>query len=141
MSSPPLADLLSRTATHETGAWLIAVSLGAGLSAIPLLARRWLRPDLPRLALALVAGVAGASAGAALLPLLLRLPSLAATGDLGAWLYGDRMAIGALLGFALCAFLVARRLDLDPWRALDTLSPSMGVLVLAGRTGWLPRRL
>ena len=87
------------------------------------------------LAGALAAAIVGAAIGATLLPIGLRLPAAIAAGSLVPLLGGDRMAIGALVGFAIAGAIAARWSRIDPWRALDRLAPSTGVLVVAGRIG------
>lgn len=138
-----VADLLARTATHQVEAWRALVAAG-GLAAFGVLflkrsaASAQARAERSRraaLAVSLGAGVLGAALGATLLPILLRLPATIAERKLAPLLVGDRMAIGALVGFALGAALAARRLTLDPARTLDRLAPSLGLLVLFGRLG------
>lgn len=154
MWSQVVEEVLARTARHGSGAWNVAV-VGAVLLAVLVLAGMELgareggaagggcaapAPEtggLRRVALAgcLAAGVLGAAVGAAALPVLLRLPG-ALLGHGGARvLSGDRMAIGAIVGFAAAAALAGRAAGLGAWRALDRLAASLGALVVGGRIG------
>jgi prolipoprotein diacylglyceryltransferase len=135
MDRAALDQLLAITATHEAHAWQLTMAVGALAALAPLLFLSRIRRVRAREARLLVAGLAGAAAGAALLPMLLRAPAALATRSLAPLATGDRMAIGALLGFAAAAGLAARCRGLAPLRALDRLAPSMGLLVLIGRAG------
>ncbi len=135
MDRAALDQLLAITATHEAHAWQLTMAVGALAAFAPLLFLSRIRRVRAREARLLVAGLAGAAAGAALLPMLLRAPAALATRSLAPLATGDRMAIGALLGFAAAAGLAARCRGLAPLRALDRLAPSMGLLVLIGRAG------
>jgi prolipoprotein diacylglyceryltransferase len=172
MQGGTVSDLLARTATHEVNAWRILMAAGALAAFAPLLlpgrrrGERALgaaeggpraseggapdgakRPASVRLALSLAAGVLGAAAGASLLPILLRLPAAIAAGSAAPLLVGDRMAIGAVVGFALAAGLAGRKRPASARGAagrgarasegsvLDRLAPSLGILVIFGRVG------
>lgn len=127
--------VLAITASHRAHAWHACVIAGSILAFVPVRRSR-------AHAILLASGILGAAIGATILPALLRAPAAIATWSPGPLLVGDRMAFGALGGFALAVAIAAR------WRArsgapatgsalpaLDALSPSMGVLVAAGRVG------
>lgn len=135
MDRAALDQLLAITATHRAHAWQLTMTAGALVAFAPLLFLSRVRRVRAREARLLVAGLAGAAACAALLPMLLRVPAAIVTRSLAPLATGDRMAIGALLGFAAAAGLAARCKGLAPLRALDRLAPSMGLLVLVGRAG------
>ncbi len=130
-----LEPLLTITATHRAHAWQIATAIGALVSFVPLLRVTRVRRVRARDARLLTVGIVGAAAGAALLPMVLRVPAAIATRSLAPLATGDRMAIGALLGFVAAIALAARCRGLAPLRALDRLAPSMGALVVLGRVG------
>jgi phosphatidylglycerol:prolipoprotein diacylglycerol transferase len=115
--------------------WQLSAAAAAIASFVPLLFVSPVRRARARDARLLLVGIVGAAAGAALLPVLLRAPAAIATRSLAPLQTGDRMAIGALLGFGMMIALAARCRGLAPMRALDRLAPSMGVLVLLGRVG------
>ncbi len=135
MDRAALDQLLAITATHEAHAWQLTMAAGALVAFVPLFFVSPVRRARAREARLLAAGIAGAAAGAALLPVLLRAPAALVTRSLAPLATGDRMAIGALLGFAAAAGIAARCRGLAPLRALDRLAPSMGLLVMIGRAG------
>lgn len=135
MQYGPVFELLAHTANHQGQAWRIAVAIGGVVAMVPLLVSRGARADLRRWVLCYLGGLFGAVTGATLLPMVLRLPAALNTFDFHSIFVGDRMAIGALVGFALVAAWVAGRVGLERWRALDRLAPSMGALVIFGRIG------
>lgn len=152
MAGGAITEMLRVTATHEANAWLLSNAVGAIAAFVPLFLvgggvvggardRKGARalPEGRRLtlllALVLAGAIVGAAIGATLLPIVLRMPAAIARGSIAALAGGDRMAIGALAGFAIAGALVARALRLDPWGALDRLAPPLGVLVVAGRVG------
>lgn len=135
MQNGPVFEVLSHTANHQGEAWRIAVAIGGVAAMVPLLASRGARGERRRGVLCYLGGLFGAVTGATLLPMVLRLPVALNTFDFHSLFVGDRMAIGALVGFALVATWAAGRVGLERWRALDRLAPSMGALVIFGRIG------
>lgn len=135
MQNGPVFELLAHTANHQGEAWRITVAIGGMAAMVPLLASSGARGERRRWMLCHLGGLFGAVAGATLLPMALRLPGTLNTFDFRSLFVGDRMAIGALVGFALVAAWVAGRLGLERWRVLDRLAPSMGALVVFGRIG------
>ena len=144
MAELSVAALLARTATHEANAWLLSIAAGAAAAfgvlffvrCAPMEYRESVAPrERATLAALLALAIVGAALGAAVLPIAVRLPAALAARDARVLLAGDRMAIGALAGFAIAGGLAARRLRLDPMAALDRLAPSLGALVVLGRVG------
>ena len=135
MDGSALASLLAVTADRHSHAFQIAAATAAVLAFVPLAASSRPRRARARDARLLAIGVAAAALGAAALPMVLRLPAAIATKDAAPLWIGDRMAIGALIGFALAVAGAARIRGLSPARALDRLAAPMGVLVAVGRIG------
>lgn len=126
MDGGALSAVLAITATHRAHAWDVCVALGALAAFAPV----WRRKKEATL---VAAGLVGAAIGATVLPMLLRLPAVIATRSAGPLLVGDRMAIGALLGFAGAVAILAR--GVERARMLDAIAPSLGVIVIFGRVG------
>lgn len=126
MDGGALSAVLAITATHRAHAWDVCVAVGALAAFAPVWRRK-------REAAIVAVGLAGAAIGATALPMLLRLPAVIATRSIGPLLVGDRMAIGALLGFAGAVAIFAR--GAGRARMLDAIAPSLGVIVIFGRVG------
>lgn len=126
MDGGALSGVLAITATHRAHAWDVCVALGALAAFAPVMRSK-------KEATLVAAGLVGAAIGATVLPMLLRLPAVIATRSAAPLLVGDRMAIGALIGFAGAAAILARRSGKGG--ALDAVAPSLGVIVAFGRVG------
>lgn len=135
MDEGALASLLAVTSDRGSHAFQIAIASAALLAFVPLAAASRPRRARARDARLLAIGIVSASVSAAALPMLLRLPAAVAMRSFAPLQIGDRMAVGALIGFGLSVALVARVRGLSAARALDRLAVSMGVLVAAGRLG------
>jgi len=102
MDGGALSGVLAITATHRAHAWDVCVGLGALAAFAPVMRSK-------KEAALVAGGLAGAAIGATVLPMLLRLPAVIATRSAAPLFVGDRMAIGALLGFAAVVAILARR--------------------------------
>ncbi|MFO0586999.1 MAG: prolipoprotein diacylglyceryl transferase family protein [Polyangiaceae bacterium] len=135
MDGSALTSVLAVTAARHSHAFQIAAASAAVLSFVPLAASSRPRRARTRDARLLAIGIVAAAIGAAALPMMLRLPAAIATRSFAPLQIGDRMAIGALIGFALAVAGAARLRGLSPARALDRLAAPMGALVAVGRVG------
>ncbi|MBK8254590.1 MAG: prolipoprotein diacylglyceryl transferase [Polyangiaceae bacterium] len=128
-------SILTKTATHQLHAWTFAVGLGCLVTVLVLGLQKETSQSKRKVYACLAIGLVGAVLGAALLPLLLRLPAALAQRSLSPLLVADRMALGGLVGFTVAAVFAARSLHLDVDRVLEQLAPSLGILVIFGRVG------